>query len=54
MHHEFERALRRLGIARAAYEQLRVSDGAFADRADALSELHALRADMYLQRQGLL
>jgi len=53
MRHDFERVFRRLRRARMNYEQLRVENGEYGARAQALSELHAARAEMSALRHLL-
>ena len=54
MHNDFEHLFERLSDARLRYEDLRVTGGSWVERSDAISQLHALRAEMREIRQALL
>ncbi len=47
----FEALLAELGRTRSHYEDLRGSNGPFADRAAVLTRLHSLRAEIATLRQ---
>ncbi len=50
MIHSFDALLAELGRTRSHYEDLRGSNGPFADRAAILTRLHALRAEIAMLR----